>query len=901
MIRLLLLFAIAFQFSCDSHPKPSPANLVENQILMIPVNSAGKQFKVINNSNSSIKFSYNYSISQTEITKAQWSEILELPKPMSDSADYPITDVSWYEVALFANQLSKLSGMDTVYKYDSISRLINGEITNLHNLKPDYTIRGYRLPSEAEWLFAATLGSSDKYLWGPDSADATNNGWFSENSNGELHPVAQKVGLHGLYDMCGNALEWTTNSFGEIPNGTIVDYFGAIEDSNTTERVVKGSSFTFPSNECTAERRRSIYPSLSSAHFPYLGFRLVLGNTSKPSISIPNRPESLVQISASLSEISAFLDNAHFRYTFVLESTNELVLLEGSPYGINVNKYSLGVAIKHPKFSPDGKRIAFSTYGEGQNSQGDVYIFTPSQNSLVLVATGAIPRWHVTNHDTSLVYVTRASNNRIVSNISQDTNWNSIQTIQTTILNGIPATSKILSQGGFHSGISLDGTWIATSSLQLRTKNLVSGEIIIPFAKGLDGKQSGFPQVCNTSMSSEASPRIAFLDFGSQTTSNITGNVYGIHEYIFISDIEGQHVSFIHAPEGAKGFAHPEWSNNKNYIATNLIDSSENYSVTGILNVSTKAFFPLLDSGLSMIHPDIWVGSPLQILSDSLANYANPAMGSAILEFSTKLPFFFEWKDEIEVAIVGTSRPDQGVNSERIDWPAINLSFPASLLSMHARAIQGYILPHCPQLKAIILSIEPEYLASFSANRRVFFSSHGLAYDSLHNFWSQGIPDDLLIATRTRPRLEHYDFFRKHRGYKYTEANEGWASDTVSFAIADPNQDSLYAAINYFESLITEITDRGIYVIGVVFPLSPVYKNSSLYSSNGVRDQVVDGIFERIKAVQTTNPRFVFMDENQFGAHDYNNSEAQNADHLNATGAIKMTARINAKLHQLLP
>ena len=105
----------------------------------------------------------------------------------------PVTNVTFYDAVLYANAKSKQNLLDTVYTYTSASFDASGSCDNLIGLVFHENVNGYRLPTEAEWVYVAS------HDWNPEK------GWNSNNSGSNTHDVATSPanGI-GVYDMAGN-------------------------------------------------------------------------------------------------------------------------------------------------------------------------------------------------------------------------------------------------------------------------------------------------------------------------------------------------------------------------------------------------------------------------------------------------------------------------------------------------------------------------------------------------------------------------------------------------------------------------------------------------------------------------------------------------------------------------
>ncbi len=140
-------------------------------------------------------------------------------------------------------------------------------IARLNELQNEYV---YRLPTEAEWEYAARAGTTSPY-----SGDPASTAWYmpptwSRGLMPTTRPVATKQpNPWGLYDMHGNVMEWTQDIFGDYPKGAVIDPTGA---SSGSHRVVRGGSWRHSDRELRSAARNGANPYGDER---YVGFRLV--------------------------------------------------------------------------------------------------------------------------------------------------------------------------------------------------------------------------------------------------------------------------------------------------------------------------------------------------------------------------------------------------------------------------------------------------------------------------------------------------------------------------------------------------------------------------------------------------------------------------------------------------
>ncbi len=121
---------------------------------------------------------------------------------VSDRGTFPVSGVDWFDAVSYCNWLSEKAGLSPCYSG-------GGRAT-----KCDFLANGYRLPTEAEWEFAARGGNQSQGFIFSGSNDPDEIGWHAGNSGGKAHPVGQKEPNElGIYDMSGNRWEWCWDWF----------------------------------------------------------------------------------------------------------------------------------------------------------------------------------------------------------------------------------------------------------------------------------------------------------------------------------------------------------------------------------------------------------------------------------------------------------------------------------------------------------------------------------------------------------------------------------------------------------------------------------------------------------------------------------------------------------------
>jgi len=243
-----------------------------------------------------------YLIGETEVTQELWQAVMGTNPSFfdntgnkmlgSDTYDTnitsgevqekrPVENVNWYQCIAFCNKLSKLCNLDPCYtvsgvNFDALnfSDIPTSDDSDWNNAVCDRTKNGFRLPTEAEWEWAAMGGTNDKWAGTNEKAQLVNYAWYKNDDGGDANGKTHQVKLksangYGLYDMSGNVREWCWDRYGSLSGTLSLDYAGAASGDS---RVLRGGDWYNDADYAARACRNYDDPDLRVSN---LGLRLV--------------------------------------------------------------------------------------------------------------------------------------------------------------------------------------------------------------------------------------------------------------------------------------------------------------------------------------------------------------------------------------------------------------------------------------------------------------------------------------------------------------------------------------------------------------------------------------------------------------------------------------------------
>ena len=183
----------------------------------------------------------DYYMGKYEVTQALWQTVMGSNPSEFNGGTLPVETVNWNDCQEFISKLNSMTG------------------------------RKFRLPTEAEWEYAARGGKKSRSYQYSGSSNISDVAWYDGNSGSKTHPVGTKQANElGIYDMTGNVWEWCQDWYGSYSSSSQTNPTGAVSGAH---RVYRGGSWDFYAGRCRLSYRRYGTPDYRNS---ILGLRLAL-------------------------------------------------------------------------------------------------------------------------------------------------------------------------------------------------------------------------------------------------------------------------------------------------------------------------------------------------------------------------------------------------------------------------------------------------------------------------------------------------------------------------------------------------------------------------------------------------------------------------------------------------
>lgn len=328
-------------------------------------------------------------------------------------------------------------------------------------------------------------------------------------------------------------------------------------------------------------------------------FFVACGEDTPSGSSGSQEPKEPFKVVLENDSIKAILGSDHFKLV-IRDDDEEIIRL----FEYDAGKFSQKVLVDdmdvyHPTFSPDGKKVAFSSAYEGAPFSSSLYVVdvdNPEKIDTLDVESAAVPRWYVTpDGDTTIVYIDYTGDDT-------SEGWFSSATWRVTYAGGKFGKPEKVVDYSYNGGVAFDNSFVATGGSRLYFHRLEDDKDVVE-------ERYGDQQVCNVSVSRDSTRLISFLETAGKVGRAFTHDDSGIwHHFVFYEDETGAIVKAIEA-FGDKVFDHVEWLAGVP-MQVGIISSSkvEQYYQVAVIDYSRSKVHLLLESDrISMWHPDLWI------------------------------------------------------------------------------------------------------------------------------------------------------------------------------------------------------------------------------------------------------------------------------------------------------
>jgi len=225
-----------------------------------PATEAGRYSNEVQHT---VTLTTDFWMAESEVAQRQYRNLMGTSPSLFKGDDLPVEQVSWYDAVAYCNALSVKENLTPCYQ-------INGTTVGWAD---GVKCTGYRLPTEAEWEYAANPAAPPRTIYaGADTVDGV--AWIDTNSGNTTHAVKTKsANGRGLYDLSGNVWEWVWDWYQS--NYEALPATDPIGPSTAAIRVIRGGSWDYPASFARVAKRDYGAPT---DRVNILGFRFVRSN-----------------------------------------------------------------------------------------------------------------------------------------------------------------------------------------------------------------------------------------------------------------------------------------------------------------------------------------------------------------------------------------------------------------------------------------------------------------------------------------------------------------------------------------------------------------------------------------------------------------------------------------------